>query len=112
MARTAQVLGQSAPASATDTTLYTVPASTECVISSIHFCNTSGSASEDVRIAIQPKGEALALKHYLMYDYAVAANDFLSLVIGITLGPGDVVMVRVANGTGSFSAFGVETTLR
>lgn len=112
MARISKVLGQSAPAATTDTTLYTVPDATACVISSIQIANTSGSAAEDVRVAIQPSGEALALKHYLMYDYAIAANDFLSLVIGITLGPGDVVMVRVANGTGSFSAFGVETTLR
>lgn len=112
MARTGKVLGQAAPAAATDTELYVVPDATECVLSSIIVCNTDGATAEDFRVAVRPKGEALALKHYLMYDYSVAANDFASLVVGITLGPGDIVAVRVANGTGSISAFGVESTLR
>jgi|LauGreDrversion2_3_1035106.scaffolds.fasta_scaffold15770_2 membrane-bound inhibitor of C-type lysozyme len=44
MATTYKVLGQSNPAAATATTLYTVPAATSTVVSTINICNQSVSA--------------------------------------------------------------------
>jgi len=48
MATTYKVLGQSKPSAATNTTLYTVPASTAAVISTLAICNDSASAVEQV----------------------------------------------------------------
>ncbi len=112
MARNAKILAGANPSSATDTDIYEVPDETEVVVSSIVVTNRHASNADTCRVALRPKGEALADEHYILYDYSVAASDFLSLVAGITLGPGDIVTVRDANGTCSFHVFGIETTLR
>lgn len=111
MARTAKILAGENPAAGTDTDIYEAPSETEVVVSSIIITNRSG-VSNTCRVAVRPQGEKLADEHYILYDYAVAANDYRSLVAGITLGPGDIVTVRDANGTLSFHMFGIETILR
>jgi len=54
MANAYKVLGQVAPAATTDTTLYTVPAATEAVISTIVVANRSATA-RTYDIAIRPE---------------------------------------------------------
>ena len=61
MATTYKVLGQSAPTAATATTLYTVPAATQTIISTINVVNTNPS-SDTVRIAIRPVGATLSVQ--------------------------------------------------
>lgn len=53
MANTLKVLGQSAPGAASQTTLYTVPAATSTVVSSIVVCNRSATPTS-FRVAVQP----------------------------------------------------------
>jgi glucose-6-phosphate dehydrogenase assembly protein OpcA len=107
MATTYKVLGQSNPSATTATTLYTVPASTSTVVSTISICNQAGSAAS-YRIAVRPAGATLAAQHYLAYDIAIAANDTTALTLGITLATTDVVTVYASSATLSFSAFGSE----
>lgn len=109
MATNYKVLGQSAPSATTDTTLYTVPASTQAVVSTISVCNR-GSAAATFRIAVRPDGAALANQHYVAYDVQVDAYATIPWTIGITLGDTDVITVRASNGNLSFSAFGTEIT--
>jgi len=109
MAFTYKVLGQSNPSATTATTLYTVPASTSCVVSTINICNQAGTAGT-FRIAIRPSGAVLAAQHYLSYDTSIAANDSISLTIGITLATTDVITVYASSATMSFAAFGSEIT--
>ena len=107
MATTYKVLGQVNPSVATATTLYTVPAGTQTVVSTISVCNLT--AGEQVfRIAIRPAGETLATKHYIAYDSKVAGNDSLFITVGATLGAGDVITVYEAAADISFNAFGSE----
>ena len=107
--RANKVLGQATPPAATDTTLYTVPASTQAVASTLSICNTTGAAIT-YRIAVRPAGASIATQHYLAYDASVAANDTVMLTLGITLAATDVVTVR-AGATGvAFSLFGCEIT--
>ena len=47
MATTYRVLGQSNPAATTATTLYTVPAATSAVISTINICNQASITGKD-----------------------------------------------------------------
>jgi hypothetical protein len=104
-----RVLGQSAPSATTDTNLYTVPADTSAVISTIVVANRSVS---DIayRIAIRPNGATLANQHYIAYDITVGARDSTTLTLGITLSAADVVTVYASTADSSFSIFGSEIT--
>lgn len=107
MATVYKVLGQSAPSATTDTTLYTVPASTSAVTSTISIANR-GAASATYRIAIRPAGASIATSHYIAYDSSVAPNDGILLTIGMTLATTDVVTVRASTADLTFSLFGSE----
>ena len=109
MAITYKVLGQSNPAATTATTLYTAPAATSTVVSTLTVCNQASSAGT-FRIAIRPAGAALAAQHYLAYDTAISANDVLTMTLGITLATTDVVTVYASASTMSFNLFGSEIT--
>lgn len=101
-----RVLGQAAPAAATPTTLYTVPALTEAVISAIVACNRGVSTT--VRVAVRPDGAALAPEHYVAYDIVVPANDSLPVALGITMDAGDIITVYAGTANVSFNVFGAE----
>jgi glucose-6-phosphate dehydrogenase assembly protein OpcA len=107
MATNYKVLGQSAPAATTATALYTVPSSTEAIISTIVVANRA-AAARSYRIAIRPNGATLANQHYLAYDVAIAANDSTALTLGITVDAADVVEVYASAADLSFTAFGSE----
>lgn len=102
-----KVLGQVAPSATTATTAYTVPSTTQAVISTIVICNRAASAGT-YRIAIRPDGATLATTHYVAYDIAIAANDSTALTLGITLGDTDVVTVYASSADMTFSVFGSE----
>jgi glucose-6-phosphate dehydrogenase assembly protein OpcA len=104
-----KVLGQVAPSATTDTTLYTVPAATSSVISTIVIANRA-STTAVFRIAVRPAGAALANQHYIAYDVTVGASDSTSLTLGITLAATDVITIRSSTANVSFSAFGSEIT--
>jgi len=105
-----KVLGQSAPSATTATTLYTVPASTETVVSSITIANRGGSAGT-ARVAVRPNGDALANEHYILYDASIPANDTLTLTIGITIDATDVLTVYASSADFAFNAFGQEVAV-
>lgn len=107
MATTYKVLGQSAPAATTATTVYTVPADTETIVSTIAVCNR-GATGATYRIAVRPNGAALANEHYLAFDAAITANNTTMITIGVTVDATDVVEVFASNTNLSFSLFGSE----
>ena len=106
MATTYKVLGQNNPSATTATTLYTVPSSTQAVVSTIVIANTSTAAT--YRIAVRPAGETLATKHYIAYDVALSANDSTALTLGLTLATTDVITVYASSANVVFSAYGSE----
>jgi hypothetical protein len=102
-----KVLGQSAPGATTSTDLYTVPASTSSVISTVVIANRANTAAT-FRLSVRPAGATLANQHYLAFDVVVGANDSTTLTIGITLAATDVLTVYGSTANLSFSAFGSE----
>ena len=104
-----KVLGQVAPGATTDTTLYTVPANTEAIISTLIIANRASTAAT-YRIAIRPNAATLANLHYIAFDVAVAAGDSTTLTLGLTMDAADVITVRGSTADLSFSAFGSEVT--
>jgi hypothetical protein len=107
MATAYKVLGQSAPAATTATTLYTVPAATSTVVSTVTVCERGGAAGT-FRIAVRPAGAVLANQHYISYDVAIAANSMVALTLGITLATTDVITVYASSANFTFQAFGSE----
>lgn len=110
MAESIKVLGQRTDADTAQHDLYTVPASTSTVSSSIVVCNYTGSAST-FRITVAPAGAADAAAHRQYWDIPIPANDTFVATIGITLATTDVV--RVTAGTASalaFTLYGTEVT--
>lgn len=110
MAIAYKILGQVAPSLNAANTVYTVPAATQAVVSTINVCNPD-SSSRTFRVAVVKSGESLAQKHYIAYETAIPATDSIALTIGISLGANDSISV-FANSTSniSFSVFGSEIT--
>lgn len=105
-----KVLGQSAPSAATLTTLYTVPSTTETVVSTLTICNRSATATT-IRVAVRPAGASISDEHYLYYDLTIPGNETFATTIGMTLATTDVVSVYALLATVSFSLFGQDTDL-
>jgi glucose-6-phosphate dehydrogenase assembly protein OpcA len=104
-----KVLGQSNPSATTLTTLYTVPAATEAVISSIVVANLAAT-SATFRIAVRPNGAAIANSQYIAYDITLGASDSTVLTMGVTMDATDVLSVYASSATVTFSAFGSEVS--
>lgn len=104
---TYKILGQSAPAATTEVDLYTVPASTETIISSIVVCNRGASAGT-YRIYVAINGAAAANAQYLVYDASIQAKETVALTLGVTLDATDKLRVYASSADFSFNAFGSE----
>jgi hypothetical protein len=102
-----KVLGQNDLPATTLTDVYTVPASTETVISTIVIANRT-AAAESFRIAIRTGGDAVEDKHYIAYDVPIAANDSTTLTLGVTLEATDVLSVYASAVDLSVNVFGTE----
>lgn len=109
MANAYKILGQVGDASSNDVTLYTVPASTETVVSSIIICNRENAANT-FRVAIKEDGGTIADEDYIAYDANIQANDTITLTLGITLNATDVVSVGASDANVTFNIFGTEIT--
>lgn len=108
MATTYKILAQSNPSATTETTLYTVAASTSVVVSTISIANQTGTAAT-YRIAVRPSADATtSAKHYIVYGATVGASDSIMLTLGITLAAGDKIQIYASTANLSFNAFGSE----
>jgi hypothetical protein len=104
-----KILGQAAPAAATNANLYTAVPGASAVVSSLVMCNT-GAAATEVRVYARPAGAAAALGNAVVFDAPIEGNDILALTLGITLGATDILTVRSTAGGVTFTAFGTEVT--
>ena len=102
-----KILGQSAPNATTSTDLYTVPSSTQAVVSSIVVCNRD-SAAATYRISTAIDGATLANAQYIAYDVTVGGNDSTIITIGATLGDTDKIRVYASSANLTFTAYGSE----
>ena len=98
----AQVQGTAS--TGTYATLYTTPAATEAVISSLVITNQSSSAIT-VRIGLDASPDTPSASEWLVYDAAVAGNDTVALTLGVTLDAEKFVRVSSSADTCNFTAF-------
>lgn len=111
-ARTPSILGTSDPAAATNTNLYTVPASTTTMVTFLSVCNRSGT-SVNVRVGIDVGGNGTNSPtdaEWIYYDLAVAANStsLLDAAQGLWLGALDDIVVYASASDMSFIVSGVQ----
>jgi hypothetical protein len=106
MPTTYKVLGQLAPAS-TSGDLYTVPAVTEAVVSTINVVNT-GTADSTISIAIRKDGATLATNQYIVNGLILNPKVTFTYTSGLTIDAADVITVSSTNNDCAFSAFGSE----
>jgi len=114
MANTYKILAQSYPAAATPTTLYTVPASTNTIVSTLIIANQA-AANDTVRVSVAIGGAADASAQYIYggniaNGMSISSLNSFAATMGITLAATDVIRVWSANGTCSFNLFGQEIT--
>jgi hypothetical protein len=107
MGKSYKVLGQSAPSATTNTDVYTVPSSTQAVISTITVANRS-SSSITYRLAVRPNGASISNQHYIAFGASVSANDTVALTLGITVNATDVITIWASSVDVSFNLFGSE----
>jgi len=107
MANAYKVLAQSAPSAATATDVYTVPAATETVISTVIIANRAATTGS-FRLSVRPNGGTQTNAMYCAYDVPVAANDSTTLTLGITVDAADVITVYCSSADMSINIFGTE----
>jgi len=104
-----KVLGQQAPAAATDATLYTAPAATSAIVSTIAVTNRGGTQTT-FRLRVAVAGAAAANQQYVAYDVPIPPSTLLTLTLGITLAATDQIVVQAAAAQVTFQAFGQENS--
>ena len=108
MATSYKILGQAHLTTTSDTDIYTVPAGTETIISTMIVANI-GTAATTFNIALRENGDTLANKHYIARNVPIASEDSTTLTLGMALEATDVVTVTAgAADLLSFNLFGAE----
>lgn len=108
MATSYKILGQSAPANTSVATLYTVPAETEAIVSTITVTNVSATDTT-FRVFVVADGGTAGTTNAIAYDAPLTANSFVAFTLGLTLGAADTIQVRTSTADAvAFQAFGSE----
>lgn len=95
---------------ATNISLYTVPASTETIVSAINVCNRS-AVTGTIRIAhVDGAIGAVADEDYIIYDETIEPSGHLSIQLGISMAATHTLLVRSDVVDINFIAWGVEKT--
>ena len=107
MANTYKILGQAQPGTAV-ADVYTVPASTSAVVSTIAATNVDGTASA-INIYVVASGDTAGAANALVYDASLGANTLQAFTLGVTLGAADKISVQSATGSAvTYQVFGQE----
>ena len=107
MTITYRVLGQLNPTANVETTVYTVPAATQTVVSTVAVCNLSNVATT-FSLAVKVANATVANKSYINYQTPLPGNDTMTLTLGLTLGNTDVISANCGSANVAINVFGSE----
>ena len=99
------ILGQSALGASSNTTVYTVPASTHAVVN-VSILNRSSSSASTVRLAISATGSP-GNAEWIEYGVSVPKAAVLERT-AISLNAGKNVVAYASGSDGSVSVYGIE----
>jgi hypothetical protein len=97
------------PTAATVTDLYTVPASTDTVVSVLMATNTSATATT-ISVSHALAGAADAAAQYLVKLMTIGGNETIPLLQGVVLAATDKLRVLNTLATVNFNLYGQENT--
>jgi len=109
MPESLKVLGQLDMPAGAYTDIYTVPALTSAVVSTVYVCNTQGSVNY-FTLLVSVAGASPTFNQFVYYNQAIPPYETFASTTGITLGETDVVRGYAANTGLTFSLFGAEKT--
>jgi hypothetical protein len=105
-----KILAQTLPGTIGNVDLYTVPAATQAIVSTLTITNVNASpATVTARVFVRKAGATAATSNAILYDVPIAALSVAAFTLGITLDATDVITVQ--SGTSSrltFQLFGSE----
>jgi len=108
MATISKILGQSKPAAATPTDLYTVGGGKQAE-ANLYICNQSASVSDKVRVSLRLGGAGADAMQYIAYDNEIPpASTYI--FTGLALNDADIITVYSTNATTSFNLVGLEVS--
>jgi hypothetical protein len=106
-----KILGQIQTTANVLTTIYTVPAATNTMISTITICNQSPN-TVSVNVAANVSGSAVTTRNFIVSGYSLGAAETLVLEPRVSLNVGSILSANVtganASSNISINAFGVE----
>lgn len=103
-------LGQSFPTTTAAQDVYTVPASTQAIVSSFAVSNQSTTASTSFTISHAVSGVAATTKQNFVTGVIIEARETKIFTIGAALAATDVIRFQVASTTLTLNIWGVELT--
>lgn len=99
-------LAQSDPAANTNTTVYTVPASTKALVFGIIVANT-GNIPDPFRIFIVPSAGVAGVGNAIYYDVIVPGQDTFVANIQVLMEAGGFIVVYSTSGAHTFTFSGI-----
>jgi hypothetical protein len=106
-----KILGQIQTTENVLTTIYTVPAATNTMISTITICNQSPN-TVSINVAANVSGSAVTTRNFIVSGYSLGAAETLVLEPRVSLNVGSILSANVtganASSNISINAFGVE----
>jgi hypothetical protein len=110
MPTTYKVLGQAAPANTSSAVLYTVPADTQTIVSTLVISNlTATEVNANVNICVL--GVSSTNANTILKALPIPSNSLVTFTLGITMSATDVIRIQSAQADAlSFNAFGSEIT--
>lgn len=102
------ILGQEALSATTNTTVYTVPASTLSIVN-INIVNRSSSTAASVRVALASTATPQT-SEWIEYDASIISNGVLERS-GLAMNAGEKVIVYASTANCSVSVYGLEQSV-
>ena len=102
-----KILGQQNPSASTLTTVYTVPSSTNAIISTI-TCANFGATASNVSLSVHVANAAWAANMQVANNISVGTQNSLALTLGVTLGAGDTIRANCSTANIAVNVFGSE----
>ena len=107
-----KILGQIQTTANVLTTIYTVPAATNTMITTITICNQSSNDSVFINVAANISGSAVTTRNFIVSGYSLGGAETLVLEPRISLNVGSILSANItganASSNISINAFGVE----
>ena len=73
-----------------ESTVYTVPVSSETIVSSI-LINNKTASDTTIRLSHVPSGGSIGNAYYIIYNEVITAGGRMDVQLGVTMATGDVI---------------------